>query len=200
MAHPDPKGDAVDEAQRQAEVEVTQGDRQDETDAGSQGDALQDGRPVQPVDAETRDVHRFSYARCRQKATSGNGGRSAVTTTAAVPICYWSDQFSGEMDDSDSDDDAGPQERIIERQVDPVPGEANVRLLETIADVEGVDATDLPRLYPWLDEILKNLFSDPPADEAQTEVTFSYYGYRFTVTQDGRITMRKLGSLPDDVA
>ncbi|MFC7020576.1 MULTISPECIES: HalOD1 output domain-containing protein [Haloarcula] len=104
------------------------------------------------------------------------------------------------MDDSDSDDDAGPQERIIERQVDPVPGEANVRLLETIADVEGVDATDLPRLYPWLDEILKNLFSDPPADEAQTEVTFSYYGYRFTVTQDGRITMRKLGSLPDDVA
>ncbi|MFC6864427.1 HalOD1 output domain-containing protein [Halomicroarcula sp. GCM10025817] len=39
----------------------------------------------------------------------------------------------------------------------------------------------------------------PAADEAQTEVTFSYYGYRITVTQDGSITMRKLGSPPDDV-
>jgi hypothetical protein len=104
------------------------------------------------------------------------------------------------MGDSHSeDDDADPREQIIERQVEPVPGEANIRLLETVADVETVDATDLPRLYPRLDEMLKNLFSDPPADEAQTEVTFSYYGYRITVTQDGAITMRKLGSLPDDV-
>ena len=103
------------------------------------------------------------------------------------------------MSDGDPDDDADPREQVIEHRVDPVPGEANLRVLETVVDVEQVDAIDLPRLYPRLDEMLKNLFSEPPADEAQTEVTFSYYGYRITVTQDGGIPMRKLGSLPEDL-
>lgn len=93
-----------------------------------------------------------------------------------------------------------PSAEIHERQVEPVEDEANYRVLETIADVEGVDVTELPPMYERLDHMLDELFSEPPSPEAQVEITFSYYGYRVTADQEGSITLRKLGSLPDDVA
>lgn len=85
-----------------------------------------------------------------------------------------------------------PSSEILQREVEPTEDEANYRVLETIAEVEGVDVTELPPMYSRIDHILDELFSDPPVPEAQVEITFSYYSYRVTADQEGVIRLRKL--------
>lgn len=51
--------------------------------------------------------------------------------------------------------------------------------------LERVDSTELPTIYDCVDGMLDELFSNPPAPEAQMEVTFSYHRYRITVEQNG---------------
>jgi len=87
---------------------------------------------------------------------------------------------------------ADPDSEILRREVEPTEDEANYRVLETIAEVEDVDVTALPPMYTRIDHILDELFSDPPEPAAQVEMTFSYYGYRVTIDQEGVICLRKL--------
>jgi hypothetical protein len=97
-------------------------------------------------------------------------------------------------------DDPDPTTEILQREVEPEEDEANYRVLETIAEVEDVDVTELPPMYSRIDHILDQLFSDPPTPEAQVEITFSYYGYRVTIDQEGVIRLRKLdGDLADHI-
>ena len=93
------------------------------------------------------------------------------------------------MTDSPAED---PEQRIIERTVDTSGEQPNYRVLETIAEAEGVNITTLPPMYERIDHMLDKLFSDPPATEAQVEVTFSYHGYRITAKQDGSVILRRL--------
>ena len=93
------------------------------------------------------------------------------------------------MTDRPADD---PERRIIERTVDTSGERPNYSVLETIAEVENVDITTLPPMYERIDHMLDELFCDPPAPEAQVEVTFSYHGYRITAKQDGGIILRRL--------
>ena len=81
---------------------------------------------------------------------------------------------------------------IIKRSVDPTERQANYHVLEIIASIEDVDVTALPPMYNRVDHLLDNIFSTPPVAEANAEVTFSYYGYRVTVTQDGTVMLQDL--------
>ncbi|ADB63718.1 hypothetical protein Htur_4989 (plasmid) [Haloterrigena turkmenica DSM 5511] len=60
-------------------------------------------------------------------------------------------------------------------------------------DFEGVDSAELPPIYDCVDGMLNELFSNPPAPEAQMEVTFSYHQYRVTVEQNGNAKFVKTG-------
>ncbi|WP_276272160.1 HalOD1 output domain-containing protein [Haloarcula litorea] len=93
---------------------------------------------------------------------------------------------------SDQHDERPPTKRIVEREVEPGEETPNYRVLETIADVEDVDETELPPLYPRIDHILDELFSEPPVPESQIEISFSYHGYRVRITQEGVVSLRKL--------
>ena len=88
--------------------------------------------------------------------------------------------------------DSTAEDTIVRREVEPTERQANYRVLETVAEVEGVDVTALPPMYDRVDHMLDELFSEPPAPEAQVEVTFSFHGYRITADQEGTITLRKL--------
>ncbi|MBV0901911.1 HalOD1 output domain-containing protein [Haloarcula salina] len=101
------------------------------------------------------------------------------------------------MVDEPSSDDESPKRSLIKREVEPAEDEANFRVLETIADVEGVDVTALPPLYERIDHILDHLFDTPPAPEAQVVITFSYYGYRVRVDQEGHIELTRLNGAPE---
>ncbi len=54
-----------------------------------------------------------------------------------------------------------------------------------MADIENRDADELPTIYGCIDGMLAELYSDPPAPEAQIGVEFTYAGYRITVEQSG---------------
>lgn len=102
------------------------------------------------------------------------------------------------MVDGSPPDDESPERSVIRREVEPTEDEANYRVLQTIADVEGVDVTDLPPLYERIDHILDHLFDNPPAPEAQVVITFSYHGYRVRVDQGGHVELTRLNGAPEE--
>lgn len=91
------------------------------------------------------------------------------------------------MPDRTRRDDADVAYRTFDvDEVDP-----NVSVARTVAELEDVDTNDLPPLYDCIDHVLEHIFSDPPAPDAEAEITFSYQGYRITVEQDGSAVFRK---------
>jgi hypothetical protein len=46
-------------------------------------------------------------------------------------------------------------------------------------------------MYEVTDHVIDNIFSTPPAAEAQFEVSFSYEGYRITLEQNGSMQLLK---------
>lgn len=91
-----------------------------------------------------------------------------------------------------------PEAEIVERTVETDDADPNYKIPDIIADIEDVDITALPPMYKCLDHMLDKLYSDPPDDEAQVEVTFSYNGYRVTAEQNGTVLLRKLGETTTD--
>lgn len=84
------------------------------------------------------------------------------------------------------------ENEIVHRELDPDGNNPTVQIVEAIMDFEGVDSTDLPTIYDCVDGMLNELFSNPPAPEAQMEVTFSYHRYRVTVEQNGNAKFVKI--------
>lgn len=82
--------------------------------------------------------------------------------------------------------------RIIRRTVEPDPDDPYLAILEPIADLEDCAVEDLPPLYKYVDHLVENLFSTPPPEKAQAELTFTYYYYRVTVDQQGNMRLAKL--------
>ena len=78
-----------------------------------------------------------------------------------------------------------PESSIIYRDFDTDAEDAGLEIVMTVAEIEGRDATDLPRLHNHLDGVLDDLFSVPPSPKSQIEITFSYDTYRITLHQDG---------------
>lgn len=78
-----------------------------------------------------------------------------------------------------------PENEIIQRQLDTDSENPAVEVAEAVAEIEGVEATDLGTTYECIDGMLDELFSNPPSLEAQMRVEFSYEDYRITVDQEG---------------
>lgn len=71
---------------------------------------------------------------------------------------------------------------------------ATIRLVETVADLEDVEPTELRPLYDCIDDLLADLFSAPPSTNAAAELEFTYQGYRIRVRQDGVARVRRLSA------
>lgn len=80
--------------------------------------------------------------------------------------------------------DSNNQE-IIHRTLDTGAEEPVEQVAETIAELEGEPVENMTPLYNHLDHILDRIFSDPPADEAEITIEFTYEEYRITVEQNG---------------
>lgn len=74
----------------------------------------------------------------------------------------------------------------VTRQFDTERADPNVEVVSAIADLEDVPIEELPPLYGCIDHVLEHLYSNPPSDAANAEISFTYCGYRVTTKQDGR--------------
>ncbi|AQL44531.1 hypothetical protein BV210_09785 [Halorientalis sp. IM1011] len=88
---------------------------------------------------------------------------------------------------------------MVHRRIEPDPADADYRLLQLIAEVEGIDVTELPPIYDRIDHLVTRMYEDPPSAEAQAQLKFSYAGYRITLDQDGNVSLIKIADgLPSD--
>lgn len=87
----------------------------------------------------------------------------------------------------------GPESETIHRELETDQEDPAVEIAEIVAEIEEKDHTELPPVYDCIDHSIDNIFSNPPAQEAQIEVRFSYEGYRITVEQDGEAKLVKTG-------
>lgn len=67
----------------------------------------------------------------------------------------------------------------------------NVDVTETVAALKNVESDELAPLYESIDHVIDNIFSKPPSDEADVEVSFNYEGFRVTISQDGNAAFRR---------
>lgn len=84
-----------------------------------------------------------------------------------------------------------PEREIIHRELDTAVENPAIQIVEAIADIEGADVTELTEIWGCVDGVLDQLFSDPPAPEAQMKIEFSYEGYRITIEQNGNVAFVK---------
>lgn len=84
------------------------------------------------------------------------------------------------------------------RQVTPSAAEVELSFLETIAEIEGCDIEDLPRLWPAIGDILQHGFTTPPPQSANLLLEFTYAGYRIRLEQTGAATLVKLPTPEDE--
>ncbi|SFS10841.1 hypothetical protein SAMN05216559_3818 [Halomicrobium zhouii] len=77
-----------------------------------------------------------------------------------------------------------------ETTFDPGPNQPNVDITETVAELKGVQSDELSPLYDAIDHVVDNIFSEPPDPDANVEVSFSYEGFRITISQDGDARFR----------
>lgn len=89
----------------------------------------------------------------------------------------------------DDDPPAADENGFVQREIEPNPETAEYDLLEIIAEEESVEMDKLPSLYDQVGHFVEQLFDEPPSDEAQMEIQFSYAGYRVKVSQEGHVTL-----------
>ena len=88
-----------------------------------------------------------------------------------------------------------PESEIIHRELEIDGPTPSVQIAETVAEINGKEATDLATMYECVDGVLDHIFSNPPAPEAQMQVTFSYETFRITIEQDGAAKFVKTGEV-----
>ena len=87
---------------------------------------------------------------------------------------------------------SNPAEDIIHRQLDRAGKNPAVQITNIIVELEEKEASKLYPIYDQMDDVLDNIFSEPPSPEAQLQITFSYEGYRITIEQDGHAKFIKI--------
>lgn len=93
------------------------------------------------------------------------------------------------MVEDDTRDVTVGENGILQFEIEPDPETAEYELLSVLTEHDGVGMDDLPPLYSVLDQFIGEMFDDPPSESAQLEMSFSYAGYRITVTQGGHVTL-----------
>lgn len=87
---------------------------------------------------------------------------------------------------SDADEEAEMAATQWELDVDQ--DDPEVGIVEVVSELEDQPVESLPPVYETIDNIIAQLFSDPPPAEAQAMVQFTYSGYRIDVQQSGDAT------------
>ncbi|MCU4801627.1 hypothetical protein OB920_14705 [Halobacteria archaeon HArc-gm2] len=77
-----------------------------------------------------------------------------------------------------------------ETTFDPARGQPNVDVTETVAALKGVESDELSPLYDAVGHVVDDIFSEPPRSGSDVEVSFSYEGFRITISQDGDARFR----------
>jgi len=85
-----------------------------------------------------------------------------------------------------------PGEYITHTWIEPDSTTAEYAFLELIAEHTGEDIETLPPLYDEVDHFLETLFTDPPSEQAQLGLEFSYCGFRIRIDQSGHVTLFQL--------
>lgn len=83
-------------------------------------------------------------------------------------------------------------DEILHRTLDTDQEEPAGEIAAIVADLEDTDIESLTPLYRQVDHVVDHVFADPPVDEAQVEITFSYEGYRISVEQNGNAQFIKI--------
>lgn len=81
---------------------------------------------------------------------------------------------------------------LVERRISPDADSSEYDFLAIIAELEGVDITELPSLYREVDHMVEALYETPPSADAQIEIAFSYAGYRVRMDQAGSVEALKV--------
>ncbi len=69
-------------------------------------------------------------------------------------------------------------DEIVHRELDTSREEPAAAIAEVVADLKGTPVKELPTVYYCIDGMLSNLYSNPPASEAQ--MTVEYRDRRYT--------------------
>jgi hypothetical protein len=77
------------------------------------------------------------------------------------------------------------EDEIVHRKLETDVKNPVGQVVEIVAELEDTDIDELTTAWSIIDELLANLFTNPPAPEAQAQIRFSYEGYRITVEQNG---------------
>ena len=85
------------------------------------------------------------------------------------------------------------ESEMIHRALDTELDRPGVTIAEIVAALDETEPDELTPIWGCIDDMLDHVFSDPPAPEAQVELTFSYEGYRITVEQNGITTFVETG-------
>ncbi|WP_135306011.1 HalOD1 output domain-containing protein [Haloarcula amylovorans] len=80
------------------------------------------------------------------------------------------------------------ESKSVRRTLDTKRENPSTEVAAIVAELRGQDETDLRAIWNCTEEVLAHLFSDPPSEEAQMVVEFTYEGFRITVEQDGAAT------------
>ena len=88
---------------------------------------------------------------------------------------------------------ANHDDEIVHRDLNTDVESPAVAVAEVVAELQGTEVNDLPATYDRVDGVLDNLFSTPPAPEAQMTVTFTYEDFRVTVEQGGTAKFVQVG-------
>ena len=85
-------------------------------------------------------------------------------------------------------------ETIAHREFDPTEDDPVEKIVQTVAELKGVEQSELRPFYDELDHIVDRLYENPPVTRAQIVVEFSYEGFRIKVGQDGNATFIPVGA------
>lgn len=80
-------------------------------------------------------------------------------------------------------------DEIVHRELDTETDSPAAEVATRVAELKGTETDELAPAWKCIDGVLEEIFSNPPASEAQMEVAFSYEGYRITVKQNGRLEL-----------
>lgn len=89
--------------------------------------------------------------------------------------------------------DSQSTSRTYHRNLKKSDTDPEVALIHALAEIKGVDETELTQLYFCINNMIEDLFRSPPPPEATAQLMFSYEGYHITIYQDGHTVFQRLG-------
>lgn len=92
-------------------------------------------------------------------------------------------------DETDSGEGETDTDGLVRKTIQASADTAEYDFLAIVAELEGKELDELPSLYDEVGHLIETLFQTPPSPESQFEMSFSYAGYRVTISHRGHIKL-----------